>query len=76
MILFWNGLFLRTVCTGLEVAFLSCLHQREFCYMVRLPKTPSNVRNCDFFVAGGYCKEYTKGSRPVGVMLDDTWFLR
>ncbi|EED84544.1 predicted protein [Postia placenta Mad-698-R] len=25
---------------------------------------------------GGYCKEYHKGSRPVGVMLDDTWFLR
>lgn len=26
--------------------------------------------------AGGYCKEYTKGKRPIGVMLDDTWFLR
>ncbi|EIW54679.1 galactose oxidase [Trametes versicolor FP-101664 SS1] len=25
---------------------------------------------------GGYCKEYVKGQRPVGVMLDDTWFLR
>ncbi|KAH9914485.1 galactose oxidase [Amylocystis lapponica] len=25
---------------------------------------------------GGYCKEYAKGHRPVGVMLDDTWFLR
>ncbi|KAH9980749.1 hypothetical protein BJV74DRAFT_887573 [Russula compacta] len=25
---------------------------------------------------GGYCKEYTKGKRPVGVMLDDTWLLR
>ncbi|CCM00631.1 uncharacterized protein FIBRA_02668 [Fibroporia radiculosa] len=25
---------------------------------------------------GGYCKEYHKGSRPIGVMLDDTWFLR
>ncbi|KAJ3551695.1 hypothetical protein NM688_g4559 [Phlebia brevispora] len=25
---------------------------------------------------GGYCKEYVKGSRPVGVMLEDTWFLR
>ncbi|KAM5543557.1 hypothetical protein V8D89_002808 [Ganoderma adspersum] len=25
---------------------------------------------------GGYCKEYVKGSRPIGVMLDDTWFLR
>ncbi|KAF7427847.1 hypothetical protein PC9H_007063 [Pleurotus ostreatus] len=24
---------------------------------------------------GGYCKEYAKGKRPVGVMLDDTWFL-
>ncbi|PSS37469.1 hypothetical protein PHLCEN_2v676 [Hermanssonia centrifuga] len=24
---------------------------------------------------GGYCKEYSKGSRPVGVMLEDTWFL-
>ncbi|KAH0834643.1 hypothetical protein J3R83DRAFT_10152 [Lanmaoa asiatica] len=25
---------------------------------------------------GGYCKEYTKGKRPVGVILDDTWFLK
>ena len=25
---------------------------------------------------GGYCKEYTKGKRPIGVMLDDTWFLK
>ncbi|KAF9237721.1 galactose oxidase [Melanogaster broomeanus] len=25
---------------------------------------------------GGYCKEYSKGKRPVGVILDDTWFLR
>ncbi|EIW74504.1 galactose oxidase [Coniophora puteana RWD-64-598 SS2] len=25
---------------------------------------------------GGYCKEYVKGKRPIGVMLDDTWFLR
>ncbi|KAI0058066.1 galactose oxidase [Artomyces pyxidatus] len=25
---------------------------------------------------GGYCKEYAKGKRPVGVMLEDTWFLR
>lgn len=25
---------------------------------------------------GGYCKEYTKGKRPIGVMLNDTWFLR
>ncbi|KAI0318129.1 hypothetical protein OF83DRAFT_1184638 [Amylostereum chailletii] len=25
---------------------------------------------------GGYCKEYVKGKRPVGVMLEDTWFLR
>ncbi|KAI5118743.1 hypothetical protein M0805_008143 [Coniferiporia weirii] len=25
---------------------------------------------------GGYCKEYAKGKRPVGIMLDDTWFLR
>ncbi|KIY73251.1 galactose oxidase [Cylindrobasidium torrendii FP15055 ss-10] len=24
---------------------------------------------------GGYCKEYAKGKRPVGVMLNDTWFL-
>ncbi|KAF7294947.1 Galactose oxidase [Mycena indigotica] len=24
---------------------------------------------------GGYCKEYAKGKRPVGVMLEDTWFL-
>ena len=25
---------------------------------------------------GGYCKEYVKGKRPVGVMLEDTWLLR
>ncbi|KAI0090113.1 hypothetical protein BDY19DRAFT_751077 [Irpex rosettiformis] len=25
---------------------------------------------------GGYCKEYHKGQRPIGVMLEDTWFLR
>ena len=25
---------------------------------------------------GGYCKEYSKGKRPIGVMLDDTWFLK
>ncbi|KAF5335725.1 hypothetical protein D9611_009622 [Ephemerocybe angulata] len=25
---------------------------------------------------GGYCKEYKKGQRPVGVMLEDTWFLK
>ncbi|KAF9261281.1 galactose oxidase [Marasmius fiardii PR-910] len=25
---------------------------------------------------GGYCKEYVKGKRPVGVMLDDTWLLK
>ncbi|KAF5315232.1 hypothetical protein D9619_006973 [Psilocybe cf. subviscida] len=24
---------------------------------------------------GGYCKEYAKGKRPVGVMLEDTWLL-
>lgn len=24
---------------------------------------------------GGYCKEFVKGKRPVGVMLEDTWFL-
>ncbi|KAK0439111.1 galactose oxidase [Armillaria borealis] len=25
---------------------------------------------------GGYCKEYVKGKRPVGIMLEDTWFLK
>ena len=25
---------------------------------------------------GGYCKEYSKGKRPVGVMLEDTWLLK
>ncbi|KAJ6596878.1 galactose oxidase [Mycena vulgaris] len=25
---------------------------------------------------GGYCKEYAKGKRPIGVMLEDTWFLK
>ncbi|KAF9464136.1 hypothetical protein BDZ94DRAFT_1216912 [Collybia nuda] len=24
---------------------------------------------------GGYCKEYAKGKRPIGIMLEDTWFL-
>ncbi|KAK7443216.1 Kelch repeat-containing protein 3 [Stygiomarasmius scandens] len=25
---------------------------------------------------GGYCKEHVKGKRPIGIMLDDTWFLK
>ncbi|KIK70141.1 hypothetical protein GYMLUDRAFT_34611 [Collybiopsis luxurians FD-317 M1] len=25
---------------------------------------------------GGYCKEYSKGKRPVGIMLEDTWMLK
>ncbi|KAH6892783.1 hypothetical protein BKA70DRAFT_1324114 [Coprinopsis sp. MPI-PUGE-AT-0042] len=25
---------------------------------------------------GGYCKQYAKGKRPVGVMLEDTWLLK
>ncbi|KAG8923409.1 hypothetical protein FRC02_011163 [Tulasnella sp. 418] len=25
---------------------------------------------------GGYCKEYIKGKRPIGVALEDTWFLK
>ncbi|CAA7268695.1 unnamed protein product [Cyclocybe aegerita] len=25
---------------------------------------------------GGYCKEYMKGKRPVGVMLEDTWLFK
>ncbi|KAJ4484495.1 hypothetical protein C8R41DRAFT_885228 [Lentinula lateritia] len=25
---------------------------------------------------GGYCKEYSKGKRPVGIMLEDTWVLK
>ncbi|EJD07185.1 galactose oxidase [Fomitiporia mediterranea MF3/22] len=25
---------------------------------------------------GGYCKEYAKGKRPVGIMLDDAWILK
>ncbi|KAF5328928.1 hypothetical protein D9758_016821 [Tetrapyrgos nigripes] len=25
---------------------------------------------------GGYCKEYIKGKRPIGVMLEDTWLLK
>ncbi|KAJ7063287.1 galactose oxidase [Mycena amicta] len=28
------------------------------------------------YLLGGYCKEYAKGKRPVGVMLEDTWFLK
>jgi hypothetical protein len=27
-------------------------------------------------IPGGYCKEYSKGKRPIGIMLDDTWFLK
>ncbi|KAF8805520.1 hypothetical protein BYT27DRAFT_7192636, partial [Phlegmacium glaucopus] len=29
----------------------------------------------DIILHGGYCKEYAKGKRPVGVMLHDTWLL-
>ncbi|KAF9078054.1 hypothetical protein BDP27DRAFT_1388596 [Rhodocollybia butyracea] len=25
---------------------------------------------------GGYCKEYVKGKRPIGIMLEDTWVLK
>ncbi|KAJ3979502.1 galactose oxidase [Lentinula detonsa] len=25
---------------------------------------------------GGYCKEYVKGKRPIGIMLEDTWLLQ
>ncbi|KAJ4466274.1 galactose oxidase [Lentinula aciculospora] len=25
---------------------------------------------------GGYCKEYAKGKRPIGIMLEDTWVLK
>ncbi|KAI0338075.1 galactose oxidase, partial [Trametopsis cervina] len=45
--------------------------------------TPSPRSGFSFLAApdgillhGGYCKEYTKGQRPLGVMLEDTWFLR
>jgi hypothetical protein len=34
------------------------------------------IRVASLTPVGGYCKEYTKGKRPVGIMLDDTWFLR
>ena len=34
-------------------------------------KSGSNISD-----VGGYCKEYTKGKRPIGVALDDTWLLR
>ncbi|OCB83973.1 galactose oxidase [Sanghuangporus baumii] len=33
-------------------------------------RRPSRVAIC------GYCKEYAKGKRTVGIMLDDAWFLR
>lgn len=53
--------------------------QVEFKPMERMPKprsgfsflpTPDGI-----IMHGGYCKEYSKGKRPIGVMLEDTWFL-
>jgi hypothetical protein len=37
---------------------------------------PHSYDKFDDAVTGGYCKEYIKGKRPIGVMLDDTWFLK
>jgi len=34
------------------------------------------VNVCLIEPLGGYCKEYSKGKRPVGVMLEDTWLLK
>ncbi|KAF8528710.1 hypothetical protein JB92DRAFT_2696907 [Gautieria morchelliformis] len=28
------------------------------------------------FLSGGYCKEYVKGKRAIGIALQDTWFLK
>lgn len=41
--------------------------------MVSRPSSP--VTGPDRSI-GGYCKEYTKGKRAVGVMLEDTWLLK
>lgn len=44
---------------------------RDFAYLLMWAFVSSSAS-----LSGGYCKEYAKGKRPVGVMLDDTWFLR
>ncbi|KAJ3503550.1 hypothetical protein NLJ89_g8380 [Agrocybe chaxingu] len=36
----------------------------------------SNSKTDGIVLHGGYCKEYMKGKRPVGVMLEDTWLLK
>ncbi|KIY44752.1 hypothetical protein FISHEDRAFT_61614 [Fistulina hepatica ATCC 64428] len=33
----------------------------------------STYRVCFFLSIGGYCREYSKGKRPIGVMLEDAW---
>jgi hypothetical protein len=36
----------------------------------------SLLYNPTYQSVGGYCKEYAKGKRPIGIMLEDTWLLR
>jgi hypothetical protein len=50
--------------------------QRASSYTVLAHRFPHSTTKFDDAVTGGYCKEYTKGKRPIGVMLDDTWFLK
>ncbi|KAF8423442.1 hypothetical protein L210DRAFT_3570260 [Boletus edulis BED1] len=51
--------------------------QFEFKDSERQPSGFSFLPTTDGIVLhGGYCKEYTKGKCPVGVILNDTWFLR
>jgi hypothetical protein len=58
-----------------EVDSPSYRRLRAFCYMVVLCLFLVNF-NALTSDKGGYCKEYVKGKRPVGVMLEDTWFLK
>jgi len=61
--------------TDLAVAFHSSLAQMVSSYTVRWILY-TIIRQAQRSHAGGYCKEYIKGKRPVGVMLEDTWLLK
>ena len=50
---------------------------RVSCYMVRIALLyrPACLVT-ERFRGGGYTKTYAQGKRPVGVALEDTWFLK
>lgn len=60
----------------LEVASLSYQPRTVFFYMVNYRSIFSYLQKSHYIFLGGYCKEYAKGKRPIGIMLEDTWFLR